>query len=268
MNNTIACSACYGSGYGVDGKPCPCGCRPATLPAAPAPTTMEVTRLDVLSLIHTQCHRVYASAIDREDIDTKYMREIEDALRALAARPAPTEAPKEANLDGFDFCAIQNAVRNLEYIEAGSYPSKDHDLDGGFVVANIGHAKKLARAVLPRLKAAEIALNRARQAPDSRDAALELAAALINKKVADYDREHGNTDPDTGTREYPGDGAEWIGQMDELAEEIRALGATGRSLYDEHCASNPDVEHPAWPCLSDTGRSYWNECASKKGGQA
>jgi hypothetical protein len=50
-----------------------------------------VTRLDVLSLIHAQCHRVYASAIDREEIDTKYMAEIEDALSRLAA-PAPAGA--------------------------------------------------------------------------------------------------------------------------------------------------------------------------------
>lgn len=48
----------------------------------------EITRLDILSLIHQQCHRVYASAIDREDIDTKYMQEIDDALRSFAASSA------------------------------------------------------------------------------------------------------------------------------------------------------------------------------------
>jgi hypothetical protein len=51
-----------------------------------------VTRLDVLSLIHAQCHRAYASAIDREEIDTKYMVEIEDSLRRLAAPAAPAGA--------------------------------------------------------------------------------------------------------------------------------------------------------------------------------
>jgi Lar family restriction alleviation protein len=45
----------------------------------------EITRLDLLSLIHSQCHRAYASAIDREDIDTKYMAEIESAVKALYA---------------------------------------------------------------------------------------------------------------------------------------------------------------------------------------
>lgn len=54
-----------------------------------------------------------------------------------------------------------------------------------------------------------------------RDAALEEAAALIDRKVRSYDDDMGSTDPETGTREYPGDGAEWVHEMDELAEEIR-----------------------------------------------
>lgn len=33
----IACSACYGSGYGVDEKPCTCGCRPGWSPAIAPP---------------------------------------------------------------------------------------------------------------------------------------------------------------------------------------------------------------------------------------
>lgn len=52
--------------------------------AAPA-GQLRITRLDLLSLIHSQFHRAYASAIDREEIDTKYMAEIEDALRAVYA---------------------------------------------------------------------------------------------------------------------------------------------------------------------------------------
>jgi hypothetical protein len=36
MSSNIACSVCYGTGYGVNGKPCPCGCRAAPLPAAQA----------------------------------------------------------------------------------------------------------------------------------------------------------------------------------------------------------------------------------------
>lgn len=55
------------------------------------------------------------------------------------------------------------------------------------------------------------------------DRGLEAAAALVERKAAAYDAECGNTDPETGTREYPGDGAEWVMEMEELAEEIRAL---------------------------------------------
>jgi hypothetical protein len=33
--SAVACSVCYGSGYGVDEKPCPCGCRPAPAIAPP-----------------------------------------------------------------------------------------------------------------------------------------------------------------------------------------------------------------------------------------
>jgi hypothetical protein len=57
-----------------------------------------------------------------------------------------------------DLCAFENAMRNLEYIERGVYPSRDHDLDGSFNAATISHAKKLATAVLPRFRAAYAAL--------------------------------------------------------------------------------------------------------------
>lgn len=76
------------------------GCYRAMLAAAPiipaaSPALqagVQPTRLDILSLIHSQMHRVYASAIDREEIDTRYMREIEDALRALVTPPASQAA--------------------------------------------------------------------------------------------------------------------------------------------------------------------------------
>lgn len=49
------------------------------------------------------------------------------------------------------------------------------------------------------------------------------AENLLRKKVADYDSEFGRTDPETGTREFPGNGAEWYQEMEELADEIAAL---------------------------------------------
>jgi hypothetical protein len=56
---------------------------------------------------------------------------------------------------------------------------------------------------------------------------IEAAAALLDKKADDYDAEHGNTDPDTGTREYPGRGAgeDYYNSLRELADDIRALAS-------------------------------------------
>jgi hypothetical protein len=74
-------------------------------------------------------------------------------------------------------------------------------------------------------------INELRAAPSERqggerDAGLELAAQWVEKRAADYDAEHGATDPETGTREYPGDGAEYVYELEEIAEGIRALSAT------------------------------------------
>lgn len=52
---------------------------------------------------------------------------------------------------------------------------------------------------------------------------LEIAARHIERKADNYDQDHGTTDPSTGSREYPGDGAEYYAEMMELAEEVRAL---------------------------------------------
>lgn len=59
----------------------------------------------------------------------------------------------------------------------------------------------------------------------STQAGLNLAAGYIRKQLDDYDADHGSTDPETGTREYPGNGGEWVHSMAELADEIEALGS-------------------------------------------
>ena len=64
------------------------------------PVGAVVTRLDVMSLIRQQMHRVYASAIDREEIDSKHMAEIESAVSALAAQtPAQQSGWKMPSID-------------------------------------------------------------------------------------------------------------------------------------------------------------------------
>lgn len=54
---------------------------------------------------------------------------------------------------------------------------------------------------------------------------LEQAAEFVERRAADYDRAHGFTDHDTGTREYPGEGADFMETLDCLASGIRALAA-------------------------------------------
>lgn len=56
---------------------------------------------------------------------------------------------------------------------------------------------------------------------------LEIAAKFLEKRAQHYDEEHGSTDPETGTREYPGNGAEYYYELMEMADELRALLAKG-----------------------------------------
>lgn len=50
---------------------------------------------------------------------------------------------------------------------------------------------------------------------------MNKAADIIADKAEAYNAEHGTTDPETGHREYPGDGAEYYNEMIELADELR-----------------------------------------------
>jgi len=83
------------------------------------------------------------------------------------------------------------------------------------------------QAELIRLQAAEIAaLKRDGDGTDERaafEAGVKAASDHVKSMVNDYDRRHGSTDPDTGTREYPGDGNEWVGQMMELVEDFTGI---------------------------------------------
>jgi hypothetical protein len=52
---------------------------------------------------------------------------------------------------------------------------------------------------------------------------IDAAARFVEKRLADYDAAHGSTDPDTGAREYPGTGDEYVCELAEIAEAIRGL---------------------------------------------
>ncbi len=58
---------------------------------------------------------------------------------------------------------------------------------------------------------------------ESYNLGIDDAAKWLDKRADDYDSEHGITDPDTGTREYPGDGLDYINELRENADSIREL---------------------------------------------
>lgn len=68
------------------------------------------------------------------------------------------------------------------------------------------------------------AMHRAIRA-ERKAAGIELAACFVEKRLHDYVSEHGSTDPDTGTVEYPGNGEEYVYELEEIIEGIRALAA-------------------------------------------
>lgn len=54
----------------------------------------------------------------------------------------------------------------------------------------------------------------------SQSEGMKKAALFIEHKANSYDEEYGKTDPSTGHREYPGDGAEHYNELMELADEL------------------------------------------------
>lgn len=53
--------------------------------------------------------------------------------------------------------------------------------------------------------------------------ALEEAARWVDSRRDDYISDHGIYDPETGATEFPGDGEQYVGELEEIAEGIRAL---------------------------------------------
>ncbi|MEP9376154.1 hypothetical protein ABLE91_05530 [Aquabacter sp. CN5-332] len=51
----------------------------------------------------------------------------------------------------------------------------------------------------------------------------EAAARWVQKRLDDYVSEHGSYDPSTGMTEFPGTGEEYVGDLEEIIEGIRAL---------------------------------------------
>lgn len=62
--------------------------------------------------------------------------------------------------------------------------------------------------------------------PISYNAGIEAAKKAVAKRRDDYVAEHGNYDPSTGVTEFPGNGDEYVGELDEIEELIGGLHRT------------------------------------------
>jgi len=78
-------------------------------------------------------------------------------------------------------------------------------------------------------------------APAPHVTGIELAARFVEKRLKDYVDEFGSTDPETGTVEFPGNGDEYVGELEEIVEGIRALGTNHGCKSDLH----PEYVTPA-----------------------
>ncbi|BAK66911.1 hypothetical protein SLG_22360 [Sphingobium sp. SYK-6] len=54
-------------------------------------------------------------------------------------------------------------------------------------------------------------------------AGIELAAKFVEKRRDEYVQEHGSYDPSTGVTEFPGNGDEYVDELEEIIEGIRAV---------------------------------------------
>ncbi|TCM56191.1 hypothetical protein C8J36_103563 [Rhizobium sp. PP-F2F-G48] len=63
-------------------------------------------------------------------------------------------------------------------------------------------------------------------APQPNLTGIERAARFVEKRRDDYVQEHGSYDYETGFTEFPGEGLEYVGELDEIIEGIRALATT------------------------------------------
>lgn len=150
---------------------------------------------------------------------------IESNLRATAERVA-------AELDR-ELAALkaQKPISDME-IEAEGWWNDDHNVYTWPITVGEWGARIECHGRTPA-EAQQLALSVVKAQPsagvvDEREAfeaGVKAASDHVKAIVDDYDRRQGSTDPDTGTREYPGNGEEWVSQMLELIEDFTGIVA-------------------------------------------
>lgn len=142
----------------------------------------------------------------------------------------------EAAEAGWNACRKQVYLLSEDYIER-THPLKGADtVEGNFYRGQYDVAKSFAKAFnafeaqdCDYFKQIDFnALSTPGQgetppSPETQVMGIELAVRFVEKRLHDYVSEHGVTDPDTGTVEYPGNGEEYVYELEEIIEGICAL---------------------------------------------
>lgn len=191
-----------------------------------------VTRLDVLSLIREQCHCSYIAGATNDEVDTKYMAEIESAIARLTAPPTASGggAPKDcatvcraAALDGIacpnESCDIEDGTRDNPTASGGGADLSDRLKEVKWRIENM-LARDLGEASVRDAHEAAVILDAAlaavRPAPTE---ALQLALYALKKApdlyACGFNARHA---PENGTPDETGVTA---AQYEAAAEEIR-----------------------------------------------
>ncbi|MCO5730121.1 hypothetical protein [Rhizobium sp. SSA_523] len=111
---------------------------------------------------------------------------------------------------------------------------------------------------LERARAAEAELLRLATPPSPQTLVdgFELSARFVETRLNAYCAEHGGTDPDTGTVEYPGNGEEYVHELEEIIEGIRELAFAAEVNGNE---PGSKAETPATCCTFDPNNDPKNE---------
>ena len=93
--------------------------------------------------------------------------------------------------------------------------------------------------------------------------AYETAAKWVEKRCDDYVNEHGSIDPETGTVEFPGDGEEYVGELMEIAEGLRAIkpaegGGDGRNYHFETGPYEVELGREKWAAVHEVFKTFNN----------
>lgn len=160
-----------------------------------------------------------------EDIETlfgavKNLRDERRKMQKLSDKALHAEGPKasqKANVDlnwqAFHINKIEHAV-HAAAVDCGYADLRAAEHYRNYSVRLTGFHEYEVVPAKPR------DLNKGMALPVS---GIELAARFVEKRRDDYVQEFGSTDPDTGTVEYPGNGEEYVGELEEIIEGIRAL---------------------------------------------